>query len=664
MSTEPDLTPSRWQTIRSALARPALRRLAVVFACFRIAEVGEWVAVTALAHHYGGVTEASIVMVAQLAPAVVAATSVGTLADRWGIRRVMVAGLLSQAAGMFGIGALVALDADPLLIYAVAVLTSVAMITTRPTVLSMLPLVVDDARELTAGNAVIGWIDGLGLLIGPAITAVALAADAYTAAFAVFGAMTALGAIIALVGLSGEVTALAVGSTASWGDSRSAMASVLRDPGPRSAIVVLAAQMFIVGALDLFIVVIAVDLLDEPSAVAGWLGMSFGVGAVAGGVASAMTVGRRVVWPFAAASALTLVATVGLLGWSTGVGAALAGFLVAGVAAATLLITTRTILQRISSLRVLAHTFAMVESVEMAMLLIGAAIIPLVIAATSVTWAPACVAAVAALMLVSSLPALGRAEERVGMPVERIDLLSRVPVFAVLPADALAGLARAAVPVHAAGGSTVFLQGDTGDAYFAIASGTVAVVQDGVTVRHIEPGHGFGEYALLRNTPRSATIRAETDADFLAVGREDFLLAVLGNPSALAVAERLAARIAADGRFSPGDKSGSDAMTSSVSGLANAVVLRTSRPATASATASSASLPDRVRGRSSTASTNAGTCRGVHPSRIRRLIDATRSSVSSVPPSIRTRRTMRTSPSTSWPKTSDSSTSGSCSTCR
>ena len=48
-------------------------------------------------------------------------------------------------------------------------------------------------------------------------------------------------------------------------------------------------------------------------------------------------------------------------------------------------------------------------------------------------------------------------------------------------------------------------------------------------------------------------------------------------------------------------------MTSRTSGFASAVVLRTSRPFTTSVTASSASLPDRVRGRSSTSSTTAGT---------------------------------------------------------
>ena len=100
------------------------------------------------------------------------------------------------------------------------------------------------------------------------------------------------------------------------------------------------------------------------------------------------------------------------------------------------------------------------------------------------------------------------------------------------------------------------------------------------------------------------------------------------------------------------------------SGFAKASWLRTSRPWTTSATASSASLLLRVRGRSSTATILAGTCRGEQFSRSVRLIVATSSSSSEAPSASRTKSTMRVSSSHAWPIASASSTSGSRSTCR
>ena len=72
-------------------------------------------------------------------------------------------------------------------------------------------------------------------------------------------------------------------------------------------------------------------------------------------------------------------------------------------------------------------------------------------------------------------------------------------------------------------------QGDPGFVYYAIVSGELVVSRSGVERRTLGRGEGFGEIALIGDVPRTATVRAATDAVLLAVDREPFLTAVTGH---------------------------------------------------------------------------------------------------------------------------------------
>ena len=72
-------------------------------------------------------------------------------------------------------------------------------------------------------------------------------------------------------------------------------------------------------------------------------------------------------------------------------------------------------------------------------------------------------------------------------------------------------------------------QGEAGERFYLIDEGQVEIRRDGV-VRHVEGEGGcFGEIALLRDVPRTATVRARCDTRLMALERERFIAAVTGH---------------------------------------------------------------------------------------------------------------------------------------
>jgi len=77
-----------------------------------------------------------------------------------------------------------------------------------------------------------------------------------------------------------------------------------------------------------------------------------------------------------------------------------------------------------------------------------------------------------------------------------------------------------------AGGVDVVRQGDPGDCFYIIESGNAQVLVDGHFVGQLGPGASFGERALLRSVPRTATVRSTEPMELLSLSRQDFLAAV------------------------------------------------------------------------------------------------------------------------------------------
>lgn len=99
-------------------------------------------------------------------------------------------------------------------------------------------------------------------------------------------------------------------------------------------------------------------------------------------------------------------------------------------------------------------------------------------------------------------------------------------VFRELPRRQAEDVMESLTPLHVRAGEVIVRQGAPADKFFIISDGEVEVVRedDGAerSVATLRSGQFFGEMAVLRDEPRTATVRALTDASLLAMPADTF----------------------------------------------------------------------------------------------------------------------------------------------
>jgi CRP-like cAMP-binding protein len=101
-------------------------------------------------------------------------------------------------------------------------------------------------------------------------------------------------------------------------------------------------------------------------------------------------------------------------------------------------------------------------------------------------------------------------------------------------------VARDLTRVDVNAGSVVIKEGDPGDHYYAIADGHLEVSQQGRRLATLTRGEGFGEIALVRDVPRTATVTAMTPATLYTLDKAAFVLVLTGHALAASRADQVA----------------------------------------------------------------------------------------------------------------------------
>jgi predicted MFS family arabinose efflux permease len=538
---------------RAALRNPELCRVVAAYTLFVAAEFGLWIALLVFAYRHGGATAGLVMVLIQLVPCVLSSPLIGALADRHRVAQLLRIGYALQAGSMAALALAIGMGVPVFFVFLLAPITAVSISVTRPPQAALLPAIVRTADELTAANVMTGWTDGAGSLVGPAIAGILLAWRGPGLAVAAMAAMSA-GALVLILGVAGPAAAISTRNTASdpdpvgtdaetkaarptgrFADLLAGARSNLRvtDDTPHLRILFALHTFYfvLIGSLDLLCVILAVELLHMGSGGPGFLNAALGAGALVAGFVTTSLVGRRHLSTTLIVSLALAVSALAAIELVPHVAPAILLVAMVGLAGAVFDVTCRTLLQRSAPPGAIAGTFSVYEALTDLGLALGAVLVRVALAVGGIPTALCAPAAVAAVLVVLVWHRLRTIDSAATVPQVEIQLLRSIPLFAALPAPSLEAIARQLRPLSVASGTVVVTEGEPGDLYYAVADGELTVARHGRRLGVLHRGDGFGEIALIRQVPRTATVTAQSDALLYVLGMEPFVLSVTGHAS-------------------------------------------------------------------------------------------------------------------------------------
>jgi hypothetical protein len=557
------LAPMSRQVLSAVLRSPELRRVVIAFAGFNFADWARWLAILVYAYQRGGAAESGAISLLQLLPAAIVAPLAANIGDRYSRDRMLVLAYGSQALSMGATGLALVAGAPAWVVYGLAILAVIATSLTRPAHASLLPGLAREPIELTSANVASGWAESLGILLGPAVAGLVLQGFGPGAVFLLAAAIMASGgALVASMRVGGPSRPRRRtpdarspdpargaeppqdpdhGRPMDVGGFLGGFSALAIFPGPRTVVLVLGAAAALWGAIDVLNVAVAIDVMRTGPSGAGILGASLGVGGIVGSALAATLVGRPRIGP---------AFVVGLLAWGVpliGIAVAptplvaIALLIVAGTGRSVMDVAGRTLLQRAAPEEVLSRIFGVLEGMFLGSFGIGS----IVVAGLITTQGPRGALVLAGLWLPTVVLLAWRGLRAIDaealVPTAALGLLRAIPMFAPLGAPTLERLARSLTPIDVAAGTWIIREGEAGDQFYVVESGTVEVSIGGRVVRVDGPSSSFGEIALLRDIPRTASVRAVTNVRLQALERKPFLTAVTGTASSRRAAEALVA---------------------------------------------------------------------------------------------------------------------------
>ena len=548
--------PAAFGTVLAVLRLPPLRRLIPAFLAFSIAEWGSWIGLVVYAYSRGGPVEAGVVAGVVFLPSVVVAPAASMFGDRRPRAQVLAGAYVILSVTLAG--AAVAMAVAPSLVaYVMATLAATAITLVRPAHSALLPEVAEAPESLAVANAASGTVEGLGALLGPLLAGLLVGVAGAAAVYASLAVLT-LGSFAAVLPLARQARPFGVptsiqGRPGLLAELGAGFGTVVRDRRLLAVVAILSGAIALLGAFNVLMTIIAIDLLGGDESTIGYLAAVAGLGSVFGAGVTGFLMGReRLAAIYVGAGALFAV-SVAAIGLGPGPVVVLACVVASGIGWAFVYVEALTLAQRLAGDDVMSRVFGVMESTMMASQSVGALAVPILILAFGPMAAIVACGLAFGLVVAIAAPILIRADRLVPSRVRQLRALRGVPMFGPLSATVLERLATSSTTFEVEAGRTIVTAGEVGDRFYVILAGEVEVATPGGGRRQLANGGAFGEIALLRDIPRTATVTAVTPTELLAIDRGAFLDALTGQPRSHALADAESSRrLDADGtEFSP-----------------------------------------------------------------------------------------------------------------
>jgi CRP-like cAMP-binding protein/predicted MFS family arabinose efflux permease len=509
---------------RPTLSNTALRRLLAGFGLLNVAEWGFIAAFSVHAFRVGGALDVGLIGLRFLAGAVSSAALAPMLAGRRGV----LSQIALTRAVLLGCAAVLALTGGGfLLLLAFVVADSIVAAAYRPAQSRLMPTLARSPEELMqavagtsmaktlgqAGGALIGG--GAVEFVSPRVTMVGEAA-------------VMLLALLCTLGIAAAPAVTRGGEPQRLRDGLAMFPSVLSDPNAWPLVWASVLRTLVRGLWGALLVVVVLDMLHAGDSSVGLMQAATGLGALVALPVTAAQIGRA---RLAIPCALSFVAAgiaIGLISAKPPLLIVAVLVFAWGAAMALADATSLSLLHRLLSTNAFSRTVAVMESLKLVSEGAGALLAPAFVALFGLRTALLLAGLPLPILMITTWVRVRRSDELAAGRGAVVALLHRVSLFRGLDMASLEQLGANAHHVDVAIGDEPITQGDHGDRFYVIESGDAEVVINGHRVREVGPGDDFGERALLRDTPRTATVRALSEMRLLAVEREAFLEALTG----------------------------------------------------------------------------------------------------------------------------------------
>jgi len=515
--------------LESALRNRNVRRVELAWGAAIAAEWAHFVAFGVYAYDVGGPAAVGIAGLVRLLPAAIVAPFAASLGDRFPRERFLLA-LTLVASLALGASAIAFFADAESLVFAFAAVLGFAVTLIRPALQALLPSLAHTPQELIAANGATSTIESLGTLVGPLVAGLLVSLADAGVVFAA-GAGAFLVAAILLLGVRVEDRISLTATPAE--DARKLLAAgfgaIGRMPRVRLIVSLIVAQAFVRGCLNVLIVVAAFQVLDADGEAVGYMTAALGVGGLIGAIGAVALGGHRLAVPFGIALVFWGL-PIALIGPLPDLPFALLMLAVVGAANSVEDVAVFTLLQRLVPDRILTRVLGVVWSLAMGGVALGSIAAPALVEAVGARTAFVAVGAILPLLTLATYRKLAEIDGEV-VPVPELGLVQRVPMFQPLSVAAKERVAANLVSQSVAAGQVVIRTGERGDCFYIVGDGALEITAEGLRTTADE-GDYFGEIALLRDVPRTATVTALVDSHLYVLQRDDFLAAVTGHEAA------------------------------------------------------------------------------------------------------------------------------------